>query len=407
MTKTVTKTPSTPPASPDRRAGIYEYDDEVTSLLWYSTHSILDLPPGPLITAGRARDCDLVIPGDDVSKHHFRLHRRASGLWVTDDASTNGLGYASAGPPGVALKPSFNDKRDMGEGFPLKPGMTLVVGAEPYRFLALDAEMRKYHPTLIEILGREDEVRSASEAGETPGPADLILAADGPGHLLITGKVGCEHAELARIVHKISKRRRLPIVEIHEVPDDRKRQNAILKDEAQRGTLVLHLPKDPKRIDPAFVSSMFSPSYQIRVIVTARTPKQARRALGHQHWRTLMHAALCPMVRRRAAIHRLIDDRLAALGSVLRVADLTPHNQRALLVNPWRDNLQAVRETARRLDAIVRAEFSRTRAAAALGIPHQTFSNWYGGTMRMTKDLVPKERAATLIAAQLARAPGP
>jgi hypothetical protein len=406
VTKTATKTPSTPPASPDRRAGIYEHDDEVISLLWYSTHSILDLPPGPLITAGRARDCDLVIPGDDVSKHHFLLHRRSSGLWVTDDASTNGLGYASSGPPGVALKPSFNDKRDMGEGFPLTPGMTLVVGAEPYRFLALDAEMRKHHPTLIEILGREDEVRSASEAGETPGPADFILAANGPGHLLITGKVGCEHAELARIVHKISKRRRLPIAEIHDVPEDRKRQNAILKEEAQRGTLVLHLPKDPKRLDPAFVSAMFSPSYQIRVIVTARTPKQARRALGHQYWRTLMHAALCPMARRRAAIHRLIDDRLAALGSVLRVADLTPHNQQALLVNPWRDNLRGVRETAVRLDAIVRAGFQRAVAAEALGIPAQTFYNWYGVTMRLTKELVPKARAAALIAAQMAHPSG-
>jgi hypothetical protein len=125
--------------------------------------------------------------------------------------------------------------------------------------------MREHHPTLIEILGREDAVRSASEGGETPGPADLILAADSPGHLLLTGKLGCEQEELARIIHKISKRRRQPIVEIDHVPDDRKGQNAIVKHKARKATLVLHLGKNRKRLDPVFVSAMFSPGYQIRV----------------------------------------------------------------------------------------------------------------------------------------------
>jgi hypothetical protein len=405
----LTQQPSTPVASAERRAGIYERDDDVTGLLWYGTHSILDVPPGPLSTGGKARDRDLVIPGDEVSAHHFLLQRRSSGLWVTDDASTNGLAYEGSGSRtlGLALNSSFDDKRDMGEGFLLKPGMTFVVGAEPYRFLALDAAMREHHPTLIEILGREDEVRSASENGETPGPADLIIAADGPGHMLITGKLGCEHEELARIIHKISKRRRQPFIEIHEVPNDRKGQNAILKHKAQRATLVLHLAKNRHRLDPVFVSAMFSPAYQIRVIVTARTTNQARRALGHQYWRTLMHAALCPMARRRAAIHRLIDDRLAALGSVLRVAELTPHNQRALLLNPWRENLRAVRQTAVRLDAIARAGLSRSQAADALGIVRQTFYNWFGVTMQLTKPLVPHLRVGTLIAALAARTPAP
>lgn len=401
------KGPNTPRASAERRAGTYESDDDVTGLLWYSTHSIVDVPRGTqLITAGKARDRDLVLPGDDISGHHFLLQRRSSGLWIKDDASTNGMGYEVERNPGLALKPRFTDKRDLGEVL-LKPGMTFVVGAEPYRYLALDDAMREHHPTLIEILGREDEVRSASEDGETPGPADLILAADSGGHLLITGKLGCEHEELADIIHKISKLRGRPCVEIDKVPEDRKGQNVLLKQKARRGTLVLHLAKNRNRLDPAFVSAMFSPGYQIRVIVTARTSNQARRALGHAYWRTLMHASLCPMRRRRAAIHRLIDHRLAVGGSVLRVADLTPENQRALLVNPWRENLRAVRETAVRLDAIVRAGFSRSRAADLLKIAHQTFYNWYGITMRLTKPLVPDERAAALTAARGARAPGP
>jgi hypothetical protein len=402
----LTQQPSTPVASAERRAGTYENDDDVTGLLWYGTHSMLDVPRGrQLSTAGKARDRDLVLAGDDISAHHFLLERRARGLVVTDDASTNGLAYEVKRNLGLALKPSFEDKRDSGEGFVLVPGMTFVVGAEPYRYLALDDAMRAAHPTLIEILGREDEVRTASDEGETPSPSDLILAADGPGHLLITGKLGCEAEELAGIIHKISKRRRQPLIEIDRVPDDRKSQNALLKHKARKATLVLHLGQTRKQLDPTFVSAMFSPGYQIRVIVTARTANQARRALGHAYWRTLMHIRLCPMAHRRAAIPRLLDARLAALGSVLRVADLTPHNQRALLLNPWRENLRAVRQAAVRLDAIVRAGFSRSQAADALGVVRQTFYNWFGITMQLTKPLVPPLRVGALIAALAARTP--
>jgi hypothetical protein len=404
----LTKQRTTPLASAERRAGTYENDGDVTYLLWYGTHSILDVPRSrQLSKGGKARDCDLVLPGEDISGHHFLLDRRSRGMVVTDDDSTNGLAYEVERSLGLALKPSFEDKRDTGEGFVLVPGMTFVVGAEPYRYIALDDAMREAHPTLIEILGREDEVRSASEGGETPSPCDVILAADSPGHVLITGKLGCEPEELAGIIHKISKRRRQAMVEIAEVPDDRKAQNAILKHKARKATLVLHLGQSRKRLDPVFVSAMFSPSYQIRVIVTARTANQARRALGHAYWRPLMHIRLCPMVHRRAAIHRLLDARLAALGSVLRVADLTPHNQHALLVNPWRENLRAVRQAAVRLDAIVRAGFSRSQAADALEVARQTFYNWFGITMRLTKPLVPHMRARALIAALAARTPAP
>lgn len=391
-----------------QRAGTYERDDDVTGLLWYGTHSILDLPQDrPRITAGTARDRDLVLHGDGISAHHFVMERRARGLFVTDDGSTNGLAYEVKRDLGLALKPSFEDKRDEGEGFVLVPGMTFVAGAEPYRFIALDDTMREQHPRLVEILGREDEVRSATESGETPSPSDLIVAAAGPGHLLITGKPGCEQEELARAIHKMSKRRRQAIVEVDHVPEDRTGQNVILKHKATKGTLVLHLAANRNRLDPAFVSSIFSPSYHIRVIVIARTANQARRALGHQHWRPLMHIALCPMVLRRAAITRLLDQWLVARGSALRVADLTPFNQRALLHNPWRENLQSLRDAAVRLDAIARADFSRKKAAELLGIKRQTFAHWFNNTMRLTKPLVSNTGKRALTAALAVRTKGP
>jgi len=393
----LTKPPITPIVPPERRAGTYERDDDVTALLWYGTHTILDVPRDrQKITAG-TRDRDLLLRGEGISGHHFVMERRAHGLVVTDDASTNGLAYEVKRDLGLALKPSFEDKRDEGEGFVLGPGMTFVVGAEPYRFIALDDEMRAQYSTLVEILGREDEVRTATEGGETPSPSDFILAADGPGHMVITGKPGCEQEELARIVHKISKRRRQPLIPIDRVPEDRREQSTLLKRKALKGMLVLDLGKNRKRLDPAFVSGMFSPAYQIRVIVLASTTSQARRALGHQHWRPLMHVALCPMSRRQAAIPRLLDEWLAARDSILRVADLSPPNRRALLHNPWRENLQALRQTAVRLDAIVRAGFSRKKAAAALGIPRQTFYSWFNETMRFTKPLVPEPRKTGML----------
>ena len=168
MTKPPTKPPTTPIVPPERRAGSYESDEDVTGLLWYGTHVILPLPRDRLTTAGTARDRDLVLQGDGISAHHFVLERRSRGLMVSDDGSTNGLAYDVRRDLGLALKPSFEDKR-AAEPFPLVPGMTFVVGAEPYRFIALDDSMRAHHAKLVEILGREDEVRSASSSCAHPG----------------------------------------------------------------------------------------------------------------------------------------------------------------------------------------------------------------------------------------------
>src|ERR1041384_2122376 len=127
--------PSTPVVPPERRAGIYESDEDVTALLWYGTHVILSVPRGSTCTsAGIAGDCDLVLKGDGISAHHFMMERRPSGLVVRDAGSTNGLAYEVKRDLGLALKPSFEDKRAT-EPFLLVPGMTFVVGAEPSRSL--------------------------------------------------------------------------------------------------------------------------------------------------------------------------------------------------------------------------------------------------------------------------------
>jgi hypothetical protein len=387
----LSKQPSTPPSTPlvppEQRAGTYESEHDVTGLLWYGTHTILDLPRDRERTAiGAARDRDIVLRGDGISAHHAVLTRRARGLVVADDGSKNGIACEVERDFGLALKPTFEDRR-VAEPFTLVPGRTFVLGADPNRLIALDDAMREAHPQLIEILGREDEVRTATEGGETPSPSDVILAADGTGHILITGKPGSEQQTLAVLIHRMSKRRGQVLHKIDGVPDDRRSQSAILK-KAVKSTLVLDLGANRKRIDPSFVSGLFSASFQIRAIVLARTANQARRALGHQYWRAMNHIALCPMAQRRAAIPRLLDQWLAHHGSALRFADLTVQNQRALLHNAWRENLVSLREAAVRLAAIVREGFSRKRAAEALGVARQTFYHWFNNTMKLTKPLV-------------------
>ena len=52
-----TRAAGTPVVPPERRAGIYESDEDVTALLWYGTHVILPVPrEQTFTTAGVAHD---------------------------------------------------------------------------------------------------------------------------------------------------------------------------------------------------------------------------------------------------------------------------------------------------------------------------------------------------------------
>jgi hypothetical protein len=136
-------------------------------------------------------------------------------------------------------------------------------------------------------------------------PSDLILAADSGGHMLITGEPDCGQASLARIIHKLSKRRHNRLVVPSCMPPDWQARRARLK-EAAKATVVLTLDDDAAPADPTFVSCLFSAGYQIRVIALAPTVDVACKALGYAYARPMMHVGLRPLRRRRAAIPRLI-----------------------------------------------------------------------------------------------------
>jgi hypothetical protein len=165
--------------------------------------------------------------------------------------------------------------------------------------------------------------------------------------------------------------------------------------------LEVDIGDEPQPLDPRMVASLFSPSYQIRIIVITRTVELASALLGDVYVQPMMRVALRPLTERRAAVEPMLDRWLAARGSPLRVADLTPENRRQLLTHDWRA-LDKVREAAKRLDAIIRAP-SLNQARLALGVARNTFYAWFGSTLRLDYPLVPEDREPALLAALAAQ----
>jgi hypothetical protein len=322
--------PPTNTAPPDQRGGTYERDSTARALLWYGTHTIHNLRRDRKITTfGSNADRDIQIIAGHISGRHGRIESRARGMVLIDERSKNGTYYETKRTFGLGLQAHFEDLRVPAEGFHLRPGTTFLVGDRPHRYLAIDGETRKHHPALLDLLGTEDEVRGIPEL---VSPSDFILAADSGGHLLITGDPTCAPDELAQIAHKISKRRGRPFLVRDRLPDDPEAQRALVVDDADSSTLVLNLLAveggQPDPLDPRTIAALFSPSYQIRVIVLTRTLELASALLGEAYTRPMMHVPLRPLAQRPGAIGPMLDRWFALHGSPLRVADLAPENRR-------------------------------------------------------------------------------
>jgi hypothetical protein len=274
-----------------------------------------------------------------------------------------------------------------------------VVGALPHRLLALNDEMRACYPALIDILGDSlgnllGEPEEHGPRREMPSPGDMIVAAVDGAHLLIHSEPHCEQDHLARIIHRISKLRARPIVELEreQVPVDRASQLGLIRRRATRSTLVLDLGSNDTRLPTSFVSAVFAARYRIRVIALVRSLEVADAALG-EYARQMTYARLRPVASRPEAIDRLLDRMLVERGSPLRTSQVTPENQRALRTYGWPDNFASLREAADRLTAIARAG-SINGAASTLGIPRATLHHWYSKILGLSPPLVPSTSAA-------------
>ena len=340
---------------PDAQRGPWlEQPDVVTMLQVFGSATEFELPVNDRrFTLGSAPDCDVSVRDPSVSKLHCLIERRGDALRVTDQASYNG---------------TFFDGR-RATTFDLRPGNTFTVSS--VRFLALNREMHAAYPTLADILGAEDE---EDLRGAGPSPAELILIATTGSHVLITGEYGCDQDQLARMLHSISLRRGRGIVELEEVPADRAQQRAII-DRASRSTLVVTIDEQRAVMDGAFSASLFSPSYQIRVVAIAPTISKATAVLGAANMQSIRVVAVRPLSQRAGAIPRLLDRLLTARSLPLRVSDLTRANQAALQAYSWPENLIDLRIAADRLVMIANTPSMR-KAAENLGLHPSSLHYW-------------------------------
>ncbi|HEX4355081.1 MAG TPA: FHA domain-containing protein [Polyangiales bacterium] len=346
---------------PDEQRGIaYEGPDIVTMLRVYGTALEFPLPRDVTrFTLGSSRDNDIAIPTEFLSALHCVLERRGPKLRVHDQNTKNG---------------TFLDERRESV-FDLRPGDTFM--AASIRFLGMNDEMQAAYPTLVDLLGTEDEHVLHAASSITPSPSDLLVAATKQHNILILGEPGCDHARLAHTIHEVSLLRGRALVEIARPPDDRAQQREIIA-RAERSTLVIAIVPDAPVMDAAFCSMIFSPSYHIRVIALAPSASKAENVLGTAYVRDMRQVLLQPIARRRGIVPRLLDRMLEDRDAGISVKDMTTANQAALQEYDWPGNFDDLRLAADRITALARVTSLR-KGADALGLSPSSLHYWLTG----------------------------
>lgn len=127
------------PPAPHVEPGSQEW-----ALIRYVGDPIGEVIPVPRerMILGRAPECDLCLPGADVSRHHAALEPRVeaegcAGVFVTDLGSTNGT-YINGHRMEVVREPR-----------PLNPGDVLRVGGHAFKLKHLDPVERHYHEVML------------------------------------------------------------------------------------------------------------------------------------------------------------------------------------------------------------------------------------------------------------------
>lgn len=80
-------------------------------------------------TIGRAENCNITIPDDDVSRQHARIILHNAAVWVQDDNSRNGV--------------FVNDKRVVRRPLELRPGGKVSIGIHVFQLELQEPEEHK------------------------------------------------------------------------------------------------------------------------------------------------------------------------------------------------------------------------------------------------------------------------
>ena len=342
----------------EQRPPSFDGVDVVTAILVYGGDRVLELPRQvKRFVLGAAATCDVVVDSEFLSAHHVVLERRGSKLRVIDQDTKNGTYFAG--------------QRE--SAFDVRPGDTFTAGAT--KLLVMNDEMRAAYPTFVELLGGDEELALYTEQFESK-PRDVIVAAVTTRNLLITGEPGCDHVRLARTIHQVSLLRERAVIELDQLPapTDRLRQREIIE-AAARSTLIMKLDDASGSLDSTFVSSLFSTSFRVRLIVCAPSYDVAARVLRETRARELGQITLVPLSRRfRGAMCRLLDRFLAERGA-LRTAHLTGPNQAAIEAYGWPNNFDDLRWVADWLPRVY-ARTSLRAAATELKVSQSTLHRW-------------------------------
>jgi pSer/pThr/pTyr-binding forkhead associated (FHA) protein len=363
---TALKTKTQPEAERDV---FFEGPDPITWLHIAGTASFYEVPRKKTCSLGSSSKNDIVIKAPYISRRHCTLTRLYDGVRVEDNSSKNG---------------TFADHRSAEkEPRDVPAGKTFTAGG--ITFLALNDAMHAAFPTLSDVLDWEDgDPFTPAEPGWAT-PSTVTVWGAGTEHLLIIGPRGCGHDRLADAIHSISPMREKSLVRTNSVPTDRAGQRELLL-RAQKTTLVLTITDDTPKVDSAFASMLFSPSYRIRIVVCAPSFDRAQQVLGQEHT-AMRRIELRPLAFRTDQLIRILDRLLAADGSPLRFDKLRKPNQEALMACEWRRNLDDLHTAAVRLAAVHKTRSLR-QAAGMLGIKNfNVLQKWFTDTMKLTLPL--------------------
>jgi energy-coupling factor transporter ATP-binding protein EcfA2 len=356
--------PKTKTQPDSERDGFYEGPDPITWLHVVGTGLSFKVPRKKTCTLGASPKNDIVVQTPYMSGHHCTLTRLYDGLSV-EDHSKNGTW--------VDHRAAKDSPREV------RPGGTFV--ADRITFLALNDSMHAAFPTLSDILGWEEGEPFTPAESAWPTPSSVTIWASGTENLLITGPRGCGQERLAETIHAISPMRDKKCLVVESVPVDRAAQRDLLV-QAQKTTVVLVVDAKTKLLDATFASMLFSPSYRIRVLVSAPSFDAALKVLGPKS-SVMRRVDLRPLAFRPDQLPRVLDRELEKIGSPLRFDQLTKHNREVLLKNEWRRNLDDVVLAAPKLAEVHRTGKLR-QAALALGIKNfNNLQSWFSVTMKL------------------------
>ncbi len=319
--------------------------EPITSLRFFGRGlPVLPLPSSKRLFTIGAGVCDLVVPRElstGVSGFHATLDRIHNALHVQDQDTKNGT-FRSLGNPRLA-------------SFQVQAGDVFWLADVP--LLPMDTQLEVLRPQLAWCLGLERH-KAIDDALE-------VVAEGRPVALL--GPSGTDAARLAEAIHKASPQRNNFFLSVTTAP-------LPSLEHAYGGTVFLDLDRIQK-VPAPYVRILFEPSRSLRTIFAAADDRRVRARIDtyRDKVRTM---TLLPLARRPEDFTQLLAIHwIDELRTRRRVEELGP-GLRKIAHYRWPRNFDELREHSPRLLAYLEHEGLR-RAAAALGIKHQTLSGHF------------------------------